>query len=58
MSRPIFKQVHVNNDTVCVCVYMYMKRLWRILYTLCGAGSREILALVIIPNCPKPPRTA
>lgn len=27
-------------------------------YTLLGAGSRAILALVIIPNCPKPPRTA
>ena len=26
--------------------------------TLFGAGSRTILALVIIPNCPRPPRTA
>lgn len=26
--------------------------------TLFGAGARAILALVIIPNCPKPPRTA
>jgi len=25
--------------------------------TLFGAGARAILALVIIPNCPKPPRT-
>lgn len=25
--------------------------------TLCGAGSNAILALVMIPNCPKPPRT-
>ena len=26
--------------------------------TLFGAGSRAILALVIIPNCPRPPKTA
>ena len=26
--------------------------------TLCGAGSRAILALVMIPNWPRPPRTA
>lgn len=26
--------------------------------TLCGAVSSAILALVIIPNCPRPPRTA
>jgi hypothetical protein len=27
-------------------------------HTLWGAGSRGILALVMIPNCPRPPRTA
>ncbi|ANM61743.1 hypothetical protein AT2G41515 [Arabidopsis thaliana] len=26
-------------------------------FTICGAGSREIRARVIMPNCPSPPRT-
>jgi hypothetical protein len=39
-------------------IYMVILKQHRISRTLFGAGSKAILALVIIPNCPKPPRTA
>lgn len=49
------------------CVYLmniYWRRkgviqsLWLYILTLVGASSRTILALVMMPNCPRPPRTA
>ena len=50
-----------NKKSALFNIYTYFSQniyIYIFTRTLFGAGSRAILALTIIPNWPKPPRTA
>ena len=59
-----FKNNNKKSALFNIYTYFSQKKKKKYIYiyiftrTLFGAGSRAILALTIIPNWPKPPRTA
>lgn len=56
-DRQYDKENLINNikgDLICIAINI----MYNIIHTLFGAAFNLILALVIIPNCPRPPKTA